>query len=116
MAEHELDSVFNSIVGYENLPHHEQKPAAAGGMKCLEEIFGETRDKTIVFVGDHIMDVMFARALGEALHASNTVISLVVTWSGANPERWKMQPDEVIDRPSKLAEWIDGRDKRQAPE
>lgn len=110
LADHELDSAFDSIVGYENLPHHEQKPAATGGMLCLEQIFGETRDKTIVFVGDHIMDVMFARALGEALHVSNTVISLVVTWSGADPGRWKMQPDKVLDKPSELTEWINGKD------
>lgn len=108
LNEHNLDSAFHSIVGYEDLPHHEQKPAAGGGMRCLMEIFGEIRDKTILFVGDHIADVKFARNLGDRLHPSNTVISFVVTWSGANPERWNVQPDQVIDRPLELTNWING--------
>jgi phosphoglycolate phosphatase-like HAD superfamily hydrolase len=103
---HGLDSAFQSVIGYEDLPHHEQKPAPDGGLRCLQEIFGHTQGKTIIYVGDHIADVLFARGLGERLGPSNTVISVVVTYSGAKPDQWREQPDEVIESPSDLAAWI----------
>ena len=103
---HGIDSSFQSVIGYEDLPHHEQKPAPDGGLKCLQEIFGHTQGKTIIYVGDHIADVIFARGLGDRLGPSNTVISVTVTYSGANPEHWREQPDEVIESPSDLISWI----------
>jgi phosphoglycolate phosphatase-like HAD superfamily hydrolase len=106
LSNHGIDSAFQSVIGYEDLPHHEQKPAPDGGLKCLQEIFGHTSGKTIIYVGDHIADVIFARGLGEQLGPSNTVISMVVTYSGAKPDQWREQPDEVIESPSDLATWI----------
>jgi len=103
---HGIDSAFESVIGYEDLPHHEQKPAPDGGLKCLQEIFGHTQGKTIIYVGDHIADVLFARGLGERLGTSNTVVSVVATYSGAKPEQWREQPDEVIESPLDLAAWI----------
>ena len=69
---------------------------------CLQEIFGNTQDKTVIYVGDHIADVLFSRSLDERLGPSNTVISVVLTHSGAKPEQWRVQPDEVIDNPTAL--------------
>ncbi len=106
LKEHGITAAFQSVIGYEDLPHHEQKPAPDGGLKCLQEIFGQTQDKTIIYVGDHIADVMFARGLDQRLGPSNRVISVVVTHSGAQPERWSEQPDEVIASPSELTDWI----------
>jgi len=102
LKEHGVNSSFKSVIGYENLPHHHQKPAPDGGLMCLREIFGETQEKTIIYIGDHIADVLFARSLGERLGPSNTVISIVITHSGANPKHWRIQPDIVIDTPSQL--------------
>jgi phosphoglycolate phosphatase-like HAD superfamily hydrolase len=106
LDEQGIASAFQSVIGYEDLPHHKQKPAPDGGLKCLEEIFGHTQGKTIVYIGDHIADVMFARGMGERLGPSNTVISVVVTYSGAQPGRWHEQPDEVIENPEELVSWI----------
>ena len=108
LIEHGISSSFQSVIGYEDLPHHHQKPAPEGGIKCLQKIFDSTHGKTVIYVGDHIADVLFARALGERLDASNTVISVVITHSGANPEQWREQPDMVIEKPATLAEWING--------
>ena len=108
LTEQGINSAFQSVIGYEDLPHHHQKPAPEGGLKCLQDIFGQTRDKTILYVGDHIADVMFARGLSERLGPSNTVVSVIATYSGANPGRWNQQPDEVIEHPSDLTDWING--------
>ncbi len=105
-----LESAFESVIGYEDLLLHQQKPAPDGGLKCLQDIFGlsheNTCGKTIVYVGDHVADAMFSRGLGERLGSSNEVISVAVTYSGAQPEHWNVQPDEVIDSPSELIDWI----------
>ncbi len=106
LGEQGLSSAFQSVIGYENLSLHEQKPAPDGGLKCLQQIFNDTNKKTIIYVGDQIADVMFARGLGERLGRSNTVISVAVTYSGAHPDSWNVQPDEVIDSPSELIDWI----------
>jgi phosphoglycolate phosphatase-like HAD superfamily hydrolase len=102
LIEHGISSAFQSVIGYEDLPHHHQKPAPDAGLKCLQDIFGNTQDKTIIYVGDHIADVLFSRGLDERLGPSNTVISVVLTHSGAKPEQWRVQPDEVIDNPTDL--------------
>lgn len=106
LAEHNVSCAFKSVIGYEDLPHHQQKPAPDGGLKCLQEIFGDTNGKTIIYVGDHIADVLFARGLDERLGPTNAVISVIITHSGANPQQWREQPDLVIDKPSALAQWI----------
>jgi len=106
LHEHDISSAFESVIGYEDLPHHHQKPAPDGGLKCLQEIFGNTQGKTIIYVGDHIADVLFTRALGEQLEASNTVISVIITHSGARPGQWRVKPDEVIESPTDLAALI----------
>jgi len=103
LLEYGIDSAFESVIGYEDLPHHHQKPAPDGGLKCLQEIFGKTQGKTIIYVGDHIADVLFSRALDEQLGSSNHVISVILTHSGAQPDKWRAQPDAVIKNPSELA-------------
>ncbi|MGA9575083.1 MAG: HAD hydrolase-like protein [Lysobacterales bacterium] len=103
---HGIDSAFRSVIGYDGLPDHQQKPAPDGGLKCLGEIFGDTHGKTIIYVGDHIADVLFSRSLAQRLGSSSNVISVVVTHSGANPQQWRLQPDVVIETPSCLSALI----------
>lgn len=106
LAAHEVSTAFKSVIGYEDLPHHHQKPAPDGGLKCLQEIYGDTQNKTIIYVGDHIADVLFARGLDERLGPSNTVVSVITTHSGANPDEWRAQPDVVVERPSDIVQWL----------
>ncbi len=101
-----IASVFQSVIGYENLRHQEQKPAPDGGLKCVQDIFGHTEGKTIIYVGDHIADVIFARGLDERLGSSNKVISVIITHSGAQPQRWRKQPDQVIGQPQDLIDLV----------
>jgi len=106
LNDHGIISSFRSVVGYEKFPPEAQKPAAEPGMKCLNEVLKETRGKTIVYVGDHVADVIFSRNIADSLGPSSTVISVAVTYSGAKPEGWRIQPDEVIGSPVELADWV----------
>jgi len=99
-------SFFRSVIGYEAFPPEAQKPAPEPGLKCLGEVLQEVRGKTIVYVGDHIADVIFARNIAASLGPSCTVISVIVTYSGAQPGRWRVQPDEVIEDPAELIAWL----------
>ena len=101
-----LSGYFNSVIGYEGLHEHEQKPAAHGGIQCLQEIFGQANGQSVVYIGDHIADVIFSRDLAERLGPSSNVTSVVVTHSGARPESWRLQPDLVIQSPAELAGFL----------
>ena len=106
LINHNIKSSFRSVIGYETFPPETQKPAADPGMQCLGEVLVEARGKTIIYVGDHVADVIFSRNIAEQLGSSSTVISVVVTYSGAEPDRWRVQPDEVIEHPSELMSWV----------
>ena len=101
-----IDSYFKFVVGYEDVPYDRQKPASDAGLMCLERIWGEPRNQTLVVIGDHESDVKFARNISRDIEDSNTVISIAVSYSGAEPEEWDHQPDKVISRPQELAEFL----------
>ena len=75
-------------------------------MQCLDEVLEDARGKTIIYIGDHVADVIFSRNIAAQLGPSSTVISVVVTYSGAEPESWRVQPDAVIEHPAELASWV----------
>jgi N-acetyl-D-muramate 6-phosphate phosphatase len=103
---HGIESYFRSVIGYEDFSSEAQKPAADPGLKCLDEVLKDARGKTIIYVGDHIADVIFARNIAASIGPSSTVISIAVTYSGAEPDQWRVQPDEVIESPTDLVAWL----------
>lgn len=102
LTKNELLKKFNSIIGYDDIPGNAQKPSAFGGLKCLENIFPATINKTIIYIGDHEGDVEFARNIGNELGRGNKVISIIVTYSGANTSSWTFKPDYEISSPPEL--------------
>ena len=101
-----ITSYFKFVVGYEDVPYERQKPASNAGLMCLGKIFGEVTNKTLLVIGDHETDVLFARNISRDINGSNTVISIAVSYSGAKPETWDHQPEMVISRPQELAEFL----------
>jgi len=101
-----ITAYFKFVAGYEEVSIDRQKPASNAGLMCLDRILGEVRNKTLLVIGDHEVDVMFARNISSDIDGSNTVISIAVLYSGAEPEEWEHQPDQVISRPAELAEFL----------
>ena len=93
---------FNSIVGYDDIPHNEQKPSPFSGIKCLGEIFNTLKNKMIVYIGDHESDVEFARNIDDELSESSRVISIIATYSGSDTKSWIHKPDFEIASPIDL--------------
>ncbi len=106
IANNGIDPYFRSVVGYESLPGHQQKPAPDGGFRCLQEIFSNPRGKSVIYVGDHIADVLFSRGLADRLGSSSKVVSVILNHSGAQPEQWREQPDLVINSPLELVDLL----------
>ena len=102
LAKNELLEKFSAIIGYDDIPDNMQKPSAFGGIKCINKIFQNPVNKTIVYIGDHEGDVEFARNIAMKSDQSNTIISIIVTYSGADTASWAFKPDFEISSPAQL--------------
>ncbi len=102
LSKNELLEKFVAIIGYDDIPGSMQKPSAFGGIKCINQISKNPTNKTVIYVGDHESDVEFARNIAKEIDQSNTVISIIVTYSGANTESWAFKPDFEISYPAQL--------------
>ncbi|MCG7499750.1 HAD family hydrolase [Vibrio sp. Of7-15] len=98
----QVDSYFKAVVGYDDVSRNGQKPSPEGGIICLEQLFDNPENKTIMYIGDHEADVQFARNLQCELGYSSCVISVAAAYSGAVPEKLGFQPDFIIRNPSEL--------------
>ncbi|WP_282088885.1 HAD family hydrolase [Aquimarina algiphila] len=97
---------FQAIIGYDDIPSNAQKPNPCGGLKCVEQIFGNINDKTIFYIGDHEGDVEFARNINKELNGQSRVIAIVAKYSGAETSSWKYKADFEIEKPSELIKII----------
>ncbi|TKB46873.1 HAD family hydrolase [Ferrimonas sediminicola] len=93
---------FRAVVGYNEVAGEAQKPHPAGGLKCIEAIFGKRCPDTLFYIGDHQGDVQFARSLEQALAGRSRVIAIAAAYSGALPGNWVYQPDQVAHSPAEL--------------
>ena len=106
LKQHSLNSKFNAMIGYDDIPSNAQKPNPFGGLKCLEQIFSNTLGKTFFYIGDHEGDVEFARNIGRELSDSSNVISVIAKYSGADTKEWTYKPNYEIEKPNDLLELI----------
>ena len=106
LEQHDLNLKFQAIVGYDDIPSNSQKPIPFGGLKCMEQLFGNTANKTIFYIGDHEGDVEFARNIEKELSGKSTVIAITATYSGADTTSWTYKPDFEIEAPSDLLKII----------
>lgn len=106
LEKNNLSQKLNTIIGYDDIPSDKQKPSAFGGIKCLNQIYGNSKNKTIIYVGDHEGDVEFARNIEMELCENSKVISVVAKYSGADTQFWSYKPDFEIKKPTDLLEII----------
>jgi len=106
LEQNSLIHKFQAIVGYDDIPSNSQKPLPFGGLKCLEQIFKNTANKTIFYVGDHEGDVEFARNIDMEFSGKCTIIAIVAKYSGADTKLWTYKPDFEIEYPSDLLKII----------
>ena len=95
LQQHNVDTLFKSVVGYDDISSEQQKPNPDGGLYCLERIFGEHIPNTLIYVGDHQADTEFAKNIERALPEHCQVISIAAAYSHSQPETWSIQPDHI---------------------
>lgn len=106
LNKYEIAHKFNSIIGYDDIPSTMQKPCSYSGIKCLNQLFKTLNNKTIIYIGDHEGDVEFARNMEKEIANDTKVISIVVKYSGANPNSWIYKPDFEIESPNDIVKVI----------
>lgn len=106
LEKNNLSHKFDSIIGYDDIPNNMQKPSSFSGIKCLNQIFKNLKNKTIIYVGDHEGDVEFARNIEKELQKKNKVISIVAKYSGADTNSWTYKPDFELEFPTDLLKII----------
>ena len=103
LVENDIDRHIDHVVGYDDIPYDRQKPAPDSGLLCLDRIAPSTDTATVLYIGDHEADTVFARNIQEGLGTNSTVLSVAVTYSGASPDSWTVKPDWIIGTPAELA-------------
>jgi phosphoglycolate phosphatase-like HAD superfamily hydrolase len=107
LSDNDIDQHIDQIVGYDDVPYNSQKPAPDAGLLCLKQMFPSSDTISMLYVGDHEADTIFARNIQERLGTDATVLAVAVTYSGAKPDSWAVKPDWIIDAPAELIERLD---------
>ena len=89
-----------------DIPSNVQKPNPFGGLKCLEQMFDTSKNRTVFYIGDHEGDVQFARNIEMELGGGSRVIAVVAKYSGADTQSWSYKPDFEIEQPIDLLQII----------
>ena len=106
LKQNNIHDKFTSVIGYDDIPANAQKPNPFSGLKCLEQIFKDTRGKLIFYIGDHEGDVQFAKNMELELGGKSKVLTVIVKYSGADTSSWIYQPDFEINNPLDLLKII----------
>jgi phosphoglycolate phosphatase-like HAD superfamily hydrolase len=106
LSDHDIDHHIDQIVGYDDVPYSSQKPAPDSGLLCLKRMFPSIDSITMLYIGDHEADTVFAHNIQKRLGTQATVLSVAVTYSGAKPDSWTRKPDWIIDTPAQLVEHL----------
>ncbi|GAB5406588.1 MAG: HAD hydrolase-like protein [Aureliella sp.] len=76
LSEHQLIQHFQSIVGYEEVAENRQKPEPDGLLMCIREL-ANANTGTVLYVGDHISDILTVRKANESMRGSGSKISII---------------------------------------
>lgn len=106
LEQNNIHHKFNAVIGYDDIPSDVQKPNPFGGLKCLEQMFDTSKNRTVFYIGDHEGDVQFARNIEMELGGGSRVIAVVAKYSGADTQSWSYKPDFEIEQPIDLLQII----------
>jgi len=101
---------FQAIVADEDLPFDRQKPEPDGLLRCAETLHPDGGSAgTVLYVGDHPVDVECVRRAGERLRARGAgwrLLSVGVEYGLAGERRWATPPDRLARRPADVLEIV----------
>lgn len=106
---------FSVIVADEDLPFERQKPAPDGLLQCAERLHprGSQPAHTVLYVGDHPVDIECTRRAGELLAGRGNpwrVLSVGVEYGAHEPRSWQQEPDFRARRPEDVLAFVEELD------
>lgn len=115
---------FGVIVADEDLPFHRQKPEPDGLLQCAEALFAADEPTaeaepagTILYVGDHPVDIECVRRASEELLRRRhdwRLLSVGVQYGAASERQWASRPDFVAREPADVLTIVE-RLERDSP-
>ncbi|MBC8385254.1 MAG: HAD-IA family hydrolase, partial [Candidatus Cloacimonetes bacterium] len=109
LKKNKIDQFFTSIIGYEEVDLHHQKPHPEGILNCLHEI--NITEGNVFYVGDHETDINTAKNAAPELkmQASSIEILTIAAYYGSSddPVYWQTQPDFVASKVADFNKLID---------
>lgn len=102
LNEYGIRDCFHGIVGYDDISYESQKPDPYGFIFCLESFPKKINTGTIIYIGDHEQDMVFAKNAQYALNGKGPqeidVISIAANYeNNANLSHWSVKPDHVAN-------------------
>ena len=108
-----IASVFNLILGFEEVDIRKQKPDPDSFLKGIDTL-SLKNDFQIFYIGDHETDVTFARNAANVLKADNYNSSIqsigVFYGNDQSIDDWDIKPDFVAETPKDIIHIIEGAD------
>ncbi|OPX28535.1 MAG: hypothetical protein B1H06_03080 [Candidatus Cloacimonas sp. 4484_143] len=97
LKDNDLDTYFQSIIGYEEVDLQRQKPHPEGLIRCIEDL--GIQSGKIVYIGDHETDIRTAEnaEIEFKKQKKNIEISTIAAYYGNHddPALWKVKPDYI---------------------
>lgn len=104
----ELDTHFQSIIGYEEVGLAHQKPAPEGLLQCIDHLTAFDPG-VVLFIGDHVTDAICAARTRDKLAAqghSVRVASVRAAYGPGDFHAWSIEPDHVAHHPEEVVDII----------
>ncbi|UCF64459.1 MAG: HAD family hydrolase [bacterium] len=96
IAENNLQTYFNVIVGYEEVGLRNQKPDPAGFLIGIKKVHPQISG-VYIYIGDHETDILFAQNVNNYFKANrinSKIFTVAVHYqSDAQKETWSLAPD-----------------------
>lgn len=111
LEDNDVIHCFKTIIGYEEVGFNRQKPAPDGLFVCLDELLSN-KHGTVLFVGDHPVDIACAVRANEQMLKNGRpvkVVSVGVFYGNRVASRdWDIQPQVKATHPFDIVNLVKG--------
>ena len=110
LEKYQIDKLFDCVMGFEEVPIQQQKPAPDGLLCCIDRLMNFQKGM-VLFIGDHRTDIECANNANLHLIKKNVhiqVLSVLITFgSNVNISDWNIKPKFIITKPQELLSKIE---------
>ena len=110
LEKYQIDKLFDCVMGFEEVPIQQQKPAPDGLLCCIDRLT-DSQKGVVLFIGDHKTDIECANNANLHLIKKNVhiqVLSVLITFgSNVNIYDWNIKTNFVITKPQELLSKIE---------